>query len=171
MDEINDISIEQLLEQQALIASKIEAIRTAKKTEILDLVKKYVSQYNLEIKDVYPNWKPEVVYRDSEPDDEPHGTNSLKGTKAPAKYRDEETGVEWSGRGLMPTWMKKRIEEGKTKEDYLIDKPAVVSDAIKEQVADFIEAVKDPALDDVVVEPVYDEVPEYDTTTGKKMKK
>jgi len=164
MDELNEQTIEQLLEQQALLASKIEAIRTAKKTEILDIVKKYVSQYNLEIKDVYPNWKPEIVYRDSEPDYEPHGTNSLKGTKAPAKYRDEENGNEWSGRGLMPNWMKKRIEDGKTKEDYLIDKPVV------EQVEPVTEEVVEPIID-TVVEPVEEEHHEYDVTNGKKVKR
>jgi len=152
MDELNEVSIEQLLEQQALLASKIEAIRTAKKTEILDLVKKYVSQYNLEIKDVYPHWKPEIVYRDSEPDGEPHSTNSLKGIKIAAKYRDTESSSEWTGKGLTPNWMKKHLANGKTKEDFLIDKPVEVevTGEVKEQVAQFIESVVVPIEEEVI---------------------
>lgn len=45
----------------------------------------------------------------------PAGSSAVKGMKVPAKYRDEATGNEWSGRGMMPTWLK-----GKNKDDYLI---------------------------------------------------
>lgn len=37
------------------------------------------------------------------------------GKKVPAKYRDDATGKEWTGRGRAPNWL-----EGKKKEDYLI---------------------------------------------------
>lgn len=47
------------------------------------------------------------------------GTSTRKAkhsaTKVPAKYRDTETGDEWSGRGIPPVWLR-----GKDKKDYLI---------------------------------------------------
>jgi DNA-binding protein H-NS len=33
--------------------------------------------------------------------------------KLPPKYRNEETGDEWSGRGTKPGWIKKAENEGK----------------------------------------------------------
>lgn len=42
-------------------------------------------------------------------------------TKAstPAKYRSPE-GLEWSGRGREPLWLKEAVSSGKSKEDFLI---------------------------------------------------
>ncbi len=39
--------------------------------------------------------------------------------KQPVKYRSP-SGEEWSGRGPAPRWMKPFLEQGKTKEDFLI---------------------------------------------------
>jgi DNA-binding protein H-NS len=36
-----------------------------------------------------------------------------------AKYRDPETGDEWSGRGKAPLWMQSKLEAGAAKEDFL----------------------------------------------------
>lgn len=37
-----------------------------------------------------------------------------------AKYRHPDTGEIWTGRGKIPKWMTKLIEQGGSKEDYLI---------------------------------------------------
>lgn len=39
----------------------------------------------------------------------------------PIKYRDRETGETWTGRGLMPKWLRARIEAGAKIEDFLVD--------------------------------------------------
>ncbi len=36
------------------------------------------------------------------------------------KYRDPASGATWSGRGVMPKWLKAQIEAGRAKEDFLI---------------------------------------------------
>lgn len=48
-----------------------------------------------------------------------------KSERAPvlAKYRSP-TGDEWSGRGRMPKWLQAEEAEGKSRDDFLIDKPA-----------------------------------------------
>ena len=39
--------------------------------------------------------------------------------KLPPKYRNEETGEEWSGRGPMPKWIKREIGKGKHINDFI----------------------------------------------------
>ena len=46
--------------------------------------------------------------------------NKLVGAKVAAKYRNA-SGEGWSGRGLMPRWLKSAIAEGHTKEEFLIE--------------------------------------------------
>ncbi|WPL83377.1 H-NS histone family protein [Bordetella hinzii] len=41
------------------------------------------------------------------------------GSAAAAKYRGAN-GEEWSGRGRMPQWLSKAIEQGKKNEDFAI---------------------------------------------------
>jgi DNA-binding protein H-NS len=36
------------------------------------------------------------------------------------KYRDPASGKTWSGRGVMPVWMKTAIDAGRAKEEFLI---------------------------------------------------
>jgi DNA-binding protein H-NS len=40
--------------------------------------------------------------------------------KLPSKYKDEETGAEWSGRGPKPKWIKNAEDDGKDINDFLI---------------------------------------------------
>ncbi len=49
-----------------------------------------------------------------------NGRLAEKRTKLPAKYRDNETGYEWCGRGAMPNWLVTKIQAGSTKEQFLI---------------------------------------------------
>lgn len=44
---------------------------------------------------------------------------SAKRPPVPVKYRDEDGNV-WSGRGKMATWMRVALENGRTKEDFLV---------------------------------------------------
>jgi DNA-binding protein H-NS len=45
----------------------------------------------------------------------------------PVRYRDNETGNTWTGRGRPPVWLAERIQQGKTKEDYLIPAAGVAA--------------------------------------------
>jgi hypothetical protein len=35
------------------------------------------------------------------------------------KYRDPKTGETWSGRGRMPSWLKRKVDAGENPDDYL----------------------------------------------------
>ena len=51
------------------------------------------------------------------------GGSAMKGQKVAPKYRGPD-GETWAGRGAMPRWMASAIKEGKTRDDFLIDKSA-----------------------------------------------
>lgn len=42
----------------------------------------------------------------------------------PIRYRDPETGETWTGRGLMPKWLKVRIEAGRSLEEFAAEEKA-----------------------------------------------
>jgi DNA-binding protein H-NS len=51
------------------------------------------------------------------------GTTMQRGvgkSKVPPKFRDPETGVTWSGRGLKPKWLSAALGNGKTLADFAI---------------------------------------------------
>jgi DNA-binding protein H-NS len=54
--------------------------------------------------------------------------SAMKGQKVAPKYRGPG-GETWAGRGAMPRWMAAAIKEGKTREDFLIDKAAAAANA------------------------------------------
>jgi DNA-binding protein H-NS len=47
-------------------------------------------------------------------------TATSKGSKVAAKYRNNDTGETWSGRGLQPKWLKSAIAAGKKIEDFSV---------------------------------------------------
>jgi DNA-binding protein H-NS len=49
--------------------------------------------------------------------------SSLKGRKAPVKYRDR-AGNTWAGRGAQPRWLTAAIKAGAKRDDFLVDKSA-----------------------------------------------
>ncbi len=60
---------------------------------------------------------------DDEGDDEliPVATHSPR-ARVPAKYRCPQTGSTWSGRGVMPIWLKAALRDGSKKlEDFLAE--------------------------------------------------
>jgi DNA-binding protein H-NS len=81
-----------------------KAIVEARETELADAITKVlaiVTEYGLTANDIFGGKR---------------GRKTI-GTKAKvaAKYRDPETGKEWSGRGIAPKWLA-----GKDKTKYLI---------------------------------------------------
>lgn len=40
--------------------------------------------------------------------------------KVAAKFRDPKSGQTWSGRGLMPKWLRAAIDAGRTKESFAV---------------------------------------------------
>jgi DNA-binding protein H-NS len=49
------------------------------------------------------------------------GGRSLKGRKAPVKYRDK-SGNTWAGRGAQPRWLREKLKAGGKLEDFVVAK-------------------------------------------------
>jgi len=49
------------------------------------------------------------------------GGSSLKGRKAPVKYRDR-SGNTWAGRGAQPVWLREKLKAGAKLEDFAVHK-------------------------------------------------
>src|SRR5258708_483359 len=51
------------------------------------------------------------------------GGSSLKGRKAPVKFRDK-AGNTWAGRGAKPVWLREKLKAGAKLEQFAVNKPA-----------------------------------------------
>ena len=97
-----------LIEIQAQIEALQKQAQEIKATETKGVIEDIVAKmkaYDLTIEDLRLK------------SDKPAKTVSLN--PAPAKYRGPN-GEKWSGRGLMPKWMKALVDEGHQKEEYFI---------------------------------------------------
>lgn len=47
-------------------------------------------------------------------------SKGLAKRSVPAKYRDPQTGAQWSGRGLTPRWLAEKEKAGAQREEFLI---------------------------------------------------
>lgn len=43
-----------------------------------------------------------------------------KRAKRPIRYRDAETGHTWAGVGVRPKWLRDKLEQGRTLEEFLV---------------------------------------------------
>ena len=93
-------SLQELLQQQQMLAQQIENARRSEIAEVLAKIRAQVQQYGLAVSDIFP------------------GGGRHRGKplgKVAPKYRDSVTGKTWTGRGKAPKWI-----EGKDRAQYLI---------------------------------------------------
>ena len=94
------MTYETLLAQRAELDKQIADARALEHAAAVSAVREVVAKFKLEPADIFAaKRKP----------------SANKGKTAAPKYRDDETGKTWSGRGLAPKWLA-----GKDKADYLI---------------------------------------------------
>jgi DNA-binding protein H-NS len=101
--ELANLSIEELIRLGAEVDRLIrQRIASEKQSALatLDMLKRYESG----------NWKK----KGTEPAAKKHRA------KPAPRYRDPLTGQTWTGRGMLPRWLKNAIKAGKNKEDFKI---------------------------------------------------
>ncbi len=97
-------SLEQLLEKQQELTSKIAALRTQQKKEALAEIISIVEKYEFTPDEVAAALGKRHA-----------GGSKRKGGTVPPKYRDPATGATWTGRGKPPAWIA-----GKDRDAFLI---------------------------------------------------
>jgi len=111
--------IQKLQEQ----AKKLEASRDAKKLKAIGQVNALMKKLNVSVEDLKDSPIRTIKSKNGKRVASPKAVK----TRPPVlpKYRDEVSGQTWTGRGKPPVWLKALLDQGKTKEDFLIQKVAV----------------------------------------------
>lgn len=100
-------SLTDLLAQKAELEKQIETLQTTARSDAIAQIKALMADHGLTLQDItakQPSRK----------------TSQTKGRTVAAKYRNEETGETWSGRGLQPKWLRAELESGKKLEDFAV---------------------------------------------------
>lgn len=98
---LEDLSLDELKQQEEQIRRKIEEKRAAEKKAVIDQIAHILDVYSISTEELVQSLGGVKIKR--------------KGVKAPPKYRDPETGATWSGRGKEPAWIK-----GQDRDKFLI---------------------------------------------------
>lgn len=96
------IELAELLKQRQALNEKIEQLQANAKSEAIAKIQELINQFDLGQEDIFPV-KTKAAKKE------------LTVNKVEPKYRNPETGQEWSGRGLPPKWIA-----GKDREEFLI---------------------------------------------------
>jgi DNA-binding protein H-NS len=94
-----------LLKQQAEIEKAIADTRSKERADALAEIRKLMHLHGLSLPDLSPK----------------AGKTAQKGVKIEAKYRNPATGDTWSGRGLMPKWLKAAVAAGKKPQEFAVE--------------------------------------------------
>ena len=106
--------IQKLQEQ----AKKLEATRDAQKTRAITQVTSLMRRLSLTVDDLKQSSSKPI--KKSTSGTKKKGTSAKERPPVPPKYRDEQTGNTWTGRGKPPRWLQEKIHLGRQKEDFLI---------------------------------------------------
>lgn len=71
--------------------------------------------------------------------------------KTQPKFRDPDSGAEWSGRGIAPRWIRSAEEQGQSRDDFLIEKQEALVEEKKENASQASEgeaSSTQPSVDD-----------------------
>jgi DNA-binding protein H-NS len=104
-------TLQELLDQKRELNARIEQMRQAERTEAIARIKEIVVTHGLTAEDLGKAFRVQIP---------PVPT----GRKAPILYRDPATQETWSGRGLMPKWLKAKVDAGESKDAYRVAKSA-----------------------------------------------
>lgn len=107
---------ETLMTQINELTKKAEAVRNGELSNVIDDIKTKMNDYGITITDLQFGQEVEVT-AGAEADD---ARVIHRRRKPETKYMDSATGQAWSGRGKLPVWMKEAINQGKTKDDFLV---------------------------------------------------
>jgi DNA-binding protein H-NS len=101
----------EIQEQIKQLQAQAEQLRKDEIQAVISDINEKIALYNIK--------QHELKFPDSLKQEVKAGSKQPK-NKLPPKYRNEETGEEWSGRGPKPKWLKKAEDEGKDINDFII---------------------------------------------------
>lgn len=96
-------TLAEIEEQIKKLQAEAETIKKEELTAAIGQIKALMSQHSITLEDLGASAK-----------------KTRKVSEVKAKYRDPDTGKEWSGRGKPPSWMTVQLQAGKQKSNFLI---------------------------------------------------
>lgn len=94
-----------LLKQQHELEKAIAETRSKERAAAIAQVRELMSTHGLSVADLSPKV----------------GKTAQRGVKIEAKYKNPATGDTWSGRGLMPKWLKAAVAAGKKPQEFAVE--------------------------------------------------
>ena len=99
-------TLQELLAQKAALERQIDEARREDRAAAIAQVKALMAQHGLTPTDLVGKAVP--------------ARSAGTGGKVAAKYRNQETGETWSGRGLKPKWLTAALAAGRSLADFAI---------------------------------------------------
>lgn len=106
-------TLAELLAQQAELARRIAAAQSESREGAIKQILQIAGENGITLQDIQSalGVKPRVAAQAP-------GEKSSK--PVAAKYRNPSTGETWTGRGLAPRWLREKLDQGASKEQFLI---------------------------------------------------
>lgn len=101
-------------------AKALEAARDGRKAKAVERVRALMKKLGVEVSDLAAAPAAQRARKAGARKAAPRKVGKKTGATVPPKYRDPETGDTWTGRGRTPVWMTRRLEQGKSRDDFLI---------------------------------------------------
>ncbi|NCZ75817.1 MAG: H-NS histone family protein, partial [Betaproteobacteria bacterium] len=111
-------SIQKQIKALQLKAKKLEAESLIQKQKAVTKVKALMKQLKVEVNDLTETAQKNKTTEKSAI--HPKSAVNRTKTKVSPKYRNPETGETWTGRGKAPRWLATFIQEGVSRERFLI---------------------------------------------------
>ncbi|MDG3065642.1 H-NS histone family protein [Thauera mechernichensis] len=102
----------ELMAQIEALQKQAEEVRQAELAGVIAEIRQKIQDYDLTAADLGFASVPPVKTGSV-------GTSDKRAAVKP-KYRDPSSGKTWTGRGVMPKWMKTAVEVGRSREEFLI---------------------------------------------------
>lgn len=92
---------------------KMRSIKTRQRRPVMNSIVRSMIEYEITPEEIERLYKRQVERAK-------RGTPS----KLPPRYKNPETGLTWSGRGRPPKWIVEAEGQGRSRDEFLIEKPA-----------------------------------------------
>ena len=99
---------------------RLEILSTAELLDLRDYADRLIRQRIKKERRVLENTLARISKATGEQPPARTRPSSLKGIKVPPKYENPQTGQVWSGRGVVPRWLKPLLEQGRKLEAFAI---------------------------------------------------
>lgn len=109
MNDLTSLGLAELRDLLRAIEAEIDRREEAERSRALEEMRRFALERGFSLEELFGAHERVAGLR-------------LGHVKVPPKYRNPQTGQTWTGRGKMPTWVRKALERGLTLEQLLIER-------------------------------------------------